>query len=104
MVHSREKSQFLHRERDVWDRLAEETWRREGLAAQLATARQEVAKLAPAAWELDDLRVWEKDAHDDACEAREKLMALIERARLDGYGTRWRPNGYGRSGMICSGP
>ena len=48
----------------------------EGLAAQLATARQEVAELALAALELADLRVREKDARDDAREAGEKLMAL----------------------------
>ena len=55
MVRSREKSQFLHREKDVWDHLAEETRRSEGLDAQLTAARQEVAELAPAARELADL-------------------------------------------------
>ena len=45
MEHSREKSQFL----------AEETWWSEGLAAQLAVARQEVAELAPAPREVADL-------------------------------------------------
>ena len=42
-----------------------------------------MVELAPAAWELADLRVSEKDACDDAREAREKLMALIERACTD---------------------
>ena len=55
MVCSREKSQFLCRKKDVWDRLAKETQRSEGLVAQLATARQEVAELAPIARELADL-------------------------------------------------
>ena len=55
MVHNREKSQFLHREKDIWDRLVEETWRSEGLAAQLATACQEVAELAPTSRELANL-------------------------------------------------
>ena len=45
MVHSREKSQFL----------TEETQRSEGLAAQLATACQEVAELAPTSRELANL-------------------------------------------------
>ena len=42
-----------------------------------------MAKLAPAAQEVADLRVREKDARDDACEVEEKLVALIERARMD---------------------
>ena len=53
------------------------------MAAQLAVAYQEVAELAPATWELVDLRVREKAARDDAREAREKLMALIERTCTD---------------------
>ena len=48
MVRSREKSQFLHREKDVWDRLAKKMRLRERLAAQLGAAHQEVAELAPA--------------------------------------------------------
>lgn len=40
----------------------------EGLAAQLTTARQEVAELGPAGWELADLRVREVDARDHAHE------------------------------------
>ena len=73
MAHSWEKSQFL----------AVGTRRSEGLAAQLVVARQEVAELAPTAREMADLRVREKDAHDDALEAEEKLVALIERVRMD---------------------
>ena len=42
-----------------------------------------VPKLAPAAQEVVDLRVREKDAHDDAHEAEEKLTALIERVCMD---------------------
>ena len=50
------------------------------MAAQLDTTHQEVAELAPTTQEVADLRVREKDAHDDTHEAEEKLMALIERA------------------------
>jgi hypothetical protein len=39
MARSQEKSLFLHCEKDVWDRLAEETQLHEGLAEQLAVAR-----------------------------------------------------------------
>ena len=53
------------------------------MATQLVATRLEVAELAPVARELADLLVREKDARNDACEAREKLMALIERARTD---------------------
>ena len=42
-----------------------------------------MAELAPAAREVSDLRVREKDARDDAREAEEKLAALIERVRTD---------------------
>ena len=55
MVRSQEKSQFLRSEKDVWDRLAEETRRSGGLAAQLAATHQEVAELAPITQELADL-------------------------------------------------
>jgi uncharacterized protein YaaN involved in tellurite resistance len=41
-----------------------------------------VAELAPAAQEVADLRVMEKDARDDTREAEEKLATLIERARM----------------------
>ena len=47
------------------------------MTTQLAAARQEVTKLAPTTREVSDLRVREKDARDDACEAEEKLAALI---------------------------
>ena len=42
-----------------------------------------MAELAPTARELANLRVREKDAHDDAHEAEEKLTALIERVCMD---------------------
>jgi len=42
-----------------------------------------VAELAPASQEVADLRFREKDAHDDAHEAEEKLVALIKRARTN---------------------
>ena len=42
-----------------------------------------MAELAPASQEVADLRFREKDAHDDAHEAEEKLVALIERVRMD---------------------
>jgi len=42
-----------------------------------------VAELAPTAREVADLRVREKDARDDAREAKEKLVTLIERVRTD---------------------
>ena len=45
MAHSREKSQLL----------TEEMRRSERLAAQLAIVRQDVAELAPTAWEVADL-------------------------------------------------
>ena len=45
MAHNQEKSKFL----------AEETWRSEGLAAQLSTAHQEVVELALATQEVADL-------------------------------------------------
>ena len=42
-----------------------------------------MAELAPAAQEVADLRVSEKDACNDAYEVMEKLMTLIERVRTD---------------------
>jgi hypothetical protein len=42
-----------------------------------------VAELALARQELADLRNREADAHEDAHEAEEKLVALIERERAD---------------------
>ena len=70
MAHSWEKSQFL----------AEETRRRRGWPHSLLPP---LTELAPAAQEVANLRVREKDAHDDTREAEEKLTALIERARTD---------------------
>jgi hypothetical protein len=55
MVRSQEKSLFLHHEKDVWDRLTKNMQLHEGLAEQLAAARQEVAKLAPTSRELANL-------------------------------------------------
>jgi hypothetical protein len=83
MARSREKSLFLHREKDVWDCLAEEMQLREGLADQLATTRQEVAELIPTSRESADLQIRKADAREHACEAEEKLVALIERARAN---------------------
>ena len=59
------------------------------MAAQLVVAHQEVAELAPAAREVADLRVREKDARDDAYEAEEKLAALIERVHMDAMEAKW---------------
>ena len=42
-----------------------------------------MAELVPTAREVADLRVREKDARDNAYEAKEKLMALINRACTD---------------------
>ena len=38
---------------------------------------------------MANLQVREKDARDDAREAEEKLMALIERARMDAMKAKW---------------
>ena len=55
----------------------------EELAAQLAAARQEVAKLAPIHQQLANLWIKYAEARDDAHEAREKLLDLIESTRMD---------------------
>jgi hypothetical protein len=55
MEHSCDKSLFLYRERDVWDRLAEEVWLHRELAVQLAATRQRVTELTPAAKEVANL-------------------------------------------------
>ena len=47
MDHSREKSLFLRREKDVWDRLAKEKQLHKELEAQLATTHDEVVVLDP---------------------------------------------------------
>ena len=81
---------FFHREKGVCDRLmAEEQlramgeWLHEELASQLATARQEVAKLAPVRQELSNLWIKYVEAHDDTREAREKLLDLIKIMCMD---------------------
>jgi hypothetical protein len=74
---------FLCREKDIWGSLTEETWLCEGLAEQLAIPCQEVDELAPTGREWADLRAREADAREDAREAEEKLVALIERACVD---------------------
>ena len=48
-----------------------------------------MAKLAPTTREVADLRVREKDAHDDAREAEEKLTDLIERTRTNIVEAEW---------------
>ena len=53
------------------------------LPACRPTGSRSTQQLAPAAQEVVDLRVKEKDAHNDACEAEEKLVALIERVHVD---------------------
>ena len=83
MVHSQEKSLFLRREKDIFDRLAKEKQWHEELEAPLAAARQEVAELAPVNQELADLWIKEAEARVDAQEAREKLVALLDRTRVD---------------------
>jgi hypothetical protein len=75
MERSREKSLFLRRERDVWDRLAEEVRLCGELTAQLATACQRVTNLAPTAEEVANLRIREADAHRHVVEAEEKVTA-----------------------------
>ena len=42
-----------------------------------------VSELAPAVQEVADLRVREKDARDEAREAKEKLATLIERVHMN---------------------
>ena len=42
-----------------------------------------MAELAPTTQEVADLRVKEKDAHDDGREAKKNFTALVERARMD---------------------
>ena len=96
MDHSQEKSAFLHREKGVWDRLTAEEqlratveWLHEELAAQLAVAHQEVAELALIHQELVDLRIKYAEARDDAREAGEKLLDLVESTRTDTAEIEW---------------
>ena len=79
MLRSPEKSQFLCRNKDIWDRLTKETRRSDALATQLAAAYQGVAELSPTTRELADLQVREMNACEDAHEADEKITALIKR-------------------------
>jgi hypothetical protein len=48
-----------------------------------------VAELAPTGQELADLRAREVDAREDAREAEEKLVALIERTCMDIVESEW---------------
>jgi hypothetical protein len=52
---SHEKSMFLHRERDVWDHLAEEARLHRELEVQLAAAHQRVTELVPITEEVANL-------------------------------------------------
>lgn len=83
MARSQKKSLFLRREKDAWDYLAEERRLHEGLAKQLAAARQEVAELTSIDQELVDLRARKKKARKDANRAEGKLAALIEKECTD---------------------
>jgi hypothetical protein len=78
MERSRDKSLFLHRERDIWDRLAKEVWLHWELSVQLAATRQRVAELTPTTGEVSNLRVREADAHRHTVEAEEKAAALMK--------------------------
>jgi hypothetical protein len=88
MAHSKEKSQFLHGQKDAWDCLAKEAQLHGCLTEQLDTARQKVVKLAPTGEEVASLRIKEVNARRHANEAEEKFTALVERARLDGTKTK----------------
>jgi uncharacterized coiled-coil DUF342 family protein len=48
-----------------------------------------VAELTPITKEVASLWTREADTHRDADKAKEKLMALTERARLDAVETKW---------------
>jgi hypothetical protein len=83
MERSRDKSLFLRRERDVWDRLAKEVRLHGELAVQLAIARQRVTELTPTAEEVANLQIREANARRHTIEAEEKAATLIERAHKD---------------------
>ncbi|XP_012704441.1 uncharacterized protein LOC105915129 [Setaria italica] len=70
---SRGKSEFLLRERGVWQRFAVETWRTWELTGKLATAEQN----------FTDLRAREQEAREIARWAEDKFRAVVEKARLD---------------------
>jgi hypothetical protein len=55
MAHSREKSQFLHGQKDAWNRLAKAAQLHGWLTEQLDAAHQKVAELAPASEEVASL-------------------------------------------------
>ena len=48
-----------------------------------------MAELAPVRQELADLRIKEVEARIDAQEAREKLVALLERTHMDEVEAEW---------------
>jgi hypothetical protein len=50
---------------------------------QLIIAQQRVVELTPTAEEVASLRAPKAEARRDADEAREKVLALLERARKD---------------------
>jgi hypothetical protein len=52
MEHSRDKSLFLRRERNVWDHLVEEARLRSELVVQLTATCQRVVELVPATREV----------------------------------------------------
>ena len=54
-AHSREKSWFLHEEKENYDRLIEEAQLHRDVAAQLAATQQRMAELTPLAKEVDSL-------------------------------------------------
>ena len=79
IAHSREKSRFLHEQKEKWDRLAEETRLHGDVTAQLVAAQQRVAELTPLAEKADSLRLWEAEArwHEETERAFEALSARV---------------------------
>ena len=55
IARSREKSWFLHEQKESWDRLVEEARMRGDVSAQLVAAQQRVAELTPLAEEAASL-------------------------------------------------
>jgi hypothetical protein len=53
------------------------------LTEPLDTAHQKVAELTPASEKVASIQIKEADARRDATEAKKKLTALADRARLD---------------------
>jgi hypothetical protein len=62
MERSRDKSLFLHHERDIWDHLVEEAWLHGELVVQLTAAHEKVVELTPTGEELANLRIREANA------------------------------------------